>query len=114
MIKDQFGRELLPQPVFQLDDEIRRGRRVETHLRKGRVRGDGDRRIVDGAPEVGDAPLAYVGFACLSRRQPTPPSTTISGIGPLPLPLLLPARRGGRYSRGRNGSSHGLSRQNRR
>src|SRR5215204_7367285 len=68
MLEHQLRFELGAEPFLELDDEIGRGRRVETHLRKRDPRADRDRRV-DGAPDVIEAPVADLGFARLRRRQ---------------------------------------------
>src|SRR5207249_3394563 len=86
VFEDKLRRELPAEPLLQFDDEIGRRGRVETHLRKGRIRADLDRRVVDGALEMGNTPVADVALAYLIR-QPTllrrrDGRTTDSGIGP--------------------------------
>src|SRR5947208_15567041 len=73
MFGDDLRVEFGAEPLLQLDDEIGRAGRVEAHLRKGDVRTDRDRRVVDRAPDIGDAPVADRGLAHMTRRQTIPP-----------------------------------------
>src|ERR1700704_6508803 len=66
-LRSQFG----AQPFLEFDDEIGRGRGIETKLSKICLGPDRDRGIVDGLLQIGDAPVANIGFGDTGRRQTT-------------------------------------------
>src|SRR6266403_1854102 len=66
-LRSQFG----AQPFLEFDDEIGRGRGIEAKLSKICLGPDRDRGIVDGLLQIGDAPVANIGFGDTGRRQTT-------------------------------------------
>src|SRR5437763_943979 len=115
ILEHQLRSQLGAEPFLELDDEIGRGRGIETELGKICLGPDRDRGIVDGLLQIGDAPVANIGFGDTGRRQTTllvirhalgggatrqlaAVETTACDAKPA-LPLILRCRRAGRYSR---------------
>src|SRR5689334_4914373 len=69
VFENQLRPQLGAKPFFELDDEVGGCRRIEAELGKARIGPDRDRRVIDGLLQIGDAPLADIGFGDIGRRQ---------------------------------------------
>src|SRR5207253_1844372 len=76
IIENQFRRKLQPEPFLQLDDEISRAGRIETHLGEGCLGGNRDRWIINGFRQLRHAPAADLSFGdFIGRQLVSPPET---------------------------------------